>query len=166
MAVEGAIAEQTRSKLPITWDALSRDSRYGDGLLQRSVDTVKEYLFGTVIPPASEDIYPLRVIDFAAKLVAIEIIPAGIDFWMNQPSSETATGTEEVHSFVDRPEALRQQREDLLKQTRAQWAEVQSLLGRVFTSGKGVPLVSTMEEELLTPSPLEFGRPYAPTARS
>lgn len=165
MAVEGAIAESAKSTLPITWDALLTDSRYGESLLTAKVDYVKEKLFGEVITVGEEETYSLMVINYAAKLVALEMIPPGIDFWMNQPSSESATGTTEVHTFVDRAEALRKLAERLLQEVRRDEADVLALLNRPRKSARSVPALSTIDDDLLTPSPQDFPRPFTNTGR-
>jgi len=165
MAVEGAIAERTRSLLPITWDALSRDSRYGDALLRQAVDVAKNAVFGTVVIPTAEGAYPLAAIDYTAKLAAIELCTPGIDFWMNQPSSESATGTNENHSFVDRVTALTQLRLQLIQETRRVASEIADLVNfRQFSPRRA--LINTLDDEFLTPSPQEFPRPYVATDRS
>lgn len=171
MPVAGAIAERTRRVFPVTWDALSSDPRYGDGLLQDTVDLVKENLFGKVIDIGIEDTFPLRVLDYAAKVIALELIPPGIDLWMNQPTSETTTGTNESTTYVDRADKLKQQRDALLAETRAGAAEMEALIAQItgfrptrMTSG--VPGLSSINDDLLTPSPQEFQRQYARTAFS
>lgn len=164
MPIEGAIAERARGILPVTWDALAGDSRYGDALLQSVVDTVKEWVFGEVVAPEAET-YPLIVIDYAAKLIAIELTVPGVDFWMNQSESVTTTGTDETESFTDRAEKLRELRKDLLEATRDIADEVGALIP-IRRRRTGAPLSNTLEEPFLTPSPFEFPRPYAATERS
>jgi hypothetical protein len=169
MPVEGAIAERTRGTIPITWDALSRDSRFGDGLLQTTIDTVKEIVFGTVVAPLAEATYPLVLIDYTAKLAALELINPGIDFWMNQPISESATGVNENHTFTERARELRELRKILLEDTRRDRADMEALVAELVgyrRRNPGIPLLSSMDDELLTPSPQEFPRPYVATERS
>lgn len=161
MPVAGAIAERVQGILPVTWDALTRDPRYGDGLMRQTIDYVKDSVFGEVVAPEAESVYPMLTIDYAAKLAALEIIPAGIDFWMNEPISESATGTNENHSFTDRAAALRQLRADLLEQTRLLAPDIQGLLGYRRVSGRAVPLMDTIDTPLLTPDPTTFPRPFA-----
>lgn len=162
MAVVGVIAERTRGILPVTWDALAGDPRYGESLLRQTIDFVKESVFGTVVPPTNETVYPMMAIDYAAKLAAIELCTPGIDFWMNEPIAESATGTNENHSFVDRGAALALLRRTLIEETRRIAGDVAAVIGYRRSSGR-VPLLNTMNDELLTPSPQEFPRPYAPT---
>lgn len=171
MPVAGAIAERARRIIPITWDALSRDPRYGDGLLQDAVDLVKETLFGDVMDPALEDTYPLRLLDFAGKLVALELISPGIDLWMNMPTSEVTTGTNESQTWVDRAQKLADQREELVAETRRLTPEMEALISeltgfRPTRRTSGAPGLSSIGDDLLTPSPQEFPRPYTRTALS
>lgn len=166
MAVVGAIADRVRGILPLTWDALSKDSRYGDGLLRETIDTVKETVTGTNVLPAAEVSYPKIVVDYLAKVVALELISPGIDFWMNQPVSETATGVSEADAFVDRADKLIAQRKELLEETRRLWPLVSDLIGYSRITSGPVPLINTLDEPFLTPSPLEFQRPFKVTTRS
>ena len=166
MPVAGAIAERVRGIIPITWDALSLDERYGDALLRTAIDIVKERVFGTVIAPIAESTYPLIVIDYVAKLAAIDLINSGIDFWLSNPISESSTGTNENHIYEERATNLRQLREDLLKETRLAQGEVAGLIGYRRMIRQPRPLINTMDEDFVTPSPLEFPRPYRITDRS
>ena len=166
MPVEGAIAARTKGILPITWDALSKDSRYGDSLLQTVINTTKENVTGVVIAPAAESTtYSLVVIDFIAKMAAIQIIPAGIDFWMNEPVSESSSGTNENHEFVDRAAQLSLLRTELLKETRLIAEDIAGILG-FRRSPARIPRLNTIDDPLLTPSPQEFPRPYRETTFS
>lgn len=164
MPVVGAIATAARGILPVTWDALSRDAqRFGDALLQQAVDVTKEVIFGTIIPVGAEANYPLRVIRYAGRLVALELIEPGIDFWMNELLSESASGTNEVHTFTDRADKLRQLGDRLGILVRAEEADVLALLGRPKL--KRIPRmgISTPKDDLLlTPSPREFPAPFGP----
>lgn len=166
MAVAGAIAERVRGIIPVTWDALINDTRYGDALLRTAIDTAKTSVTGTNIAPASENTYPLLVIDFIAKISVIELIPAGIDFWMNEPIAESATGTNEQHGFVDRAQKLADLREELLKETRLKAADIAALIGFVPTTSRTRPRSSTQDDPFLTPSPQEFPRPFRTTTFS
>ena len=166
MAVEGAIAERARAELPVTWDALSLAPQFGDALLQAKIDAVKEAVFGVVVTPNAEAAYPLMVVNYVGKLVALELITPGIDYWMSEPITVSATGTQETTSYTDRAAMLLRLREDLLKQSRALWPDVSALIGFTRVSSAPIPLLSTMEEPFITPSPFEFPRPYRETDRS
>lgn len=164
MAIEGVIAERTRAILPVTWDALERDPRYGDDLLIALMEDIKEEVFGKQPNETELEAYPLIVINFVAKTVAIEIIPAAVDFWMNEPVSESATGTNESHTFDLRAQRLLDLRKELLLETRAKWGEVAAILGVTpHHSNSPRAAISTLNDEFLTPSPQEFPRPYTTT---
>jgi hypothetical protein len=166
MAVEGTIADATRGIIPITWDALSRAPQFGDGLLQAKIDLIKERVFGEVIEADDEDNFGLVVVDYCAKLVALDLITPGIDFWLAQPISESATGTNENHTYEERADELRELKKELLAETRALKPEIEALVGFIRISRTGRPALSSINDELLTPSPQEFPRPYAATDRS
>lgn len=169
MPAGDVIAERTRGVIPITWDALLNDARFGDDLLYGAIQLVEETLFGEMLDEAEEQDLPYRVIDFAAKLTAIELINPGIDFWMNQPLNESATGTNEVHVFTERVDKLLKLREQLLIETRRLAPEIEQLIDTLLgfrRAPKAVPGLTSINDELLTPSPREFPRPFIRTAFS
>ena len=167
MAVAGAIAARTKAILPITWDALAADSRYGESLLRSTIDSVKERTTGENVSPLAEvTTYSVPVIDYLAKLSALELISPGIDFWMNQPLSESATGTSENHSFADRIGALQDQRVALIAETRKLADEISPILDIAVLKRAPRASINTQNDDFLTPSPQEFSRPFVRTARS
>lgn len=166
MPVEGRIADRTKAILPITWDALLGDARFGDAALQTALDTAKFGVTGAEVSTTAEGLYSVFVIDYIAKVTALELIPPGIDYWMNTPISESATGTNENETWTDRAEALRKLGEQLLRETRDKADEIALALGYVRPSAKSRPLSLTQDDEFLTPSHQEFPRPYVVTDRS
>lgn len=168
MAVTGVIADATRSIIPITWDALSKDTRVGDTPLQRAIDLAKTTVTGTVVDVGHEGNYPVIIVDYIAKLAVIEICRAGIDFWMNQTVTMTATGTNEVTTYTDRAAVLEKLRNELIDETRVKLPEIQKLIGYYIDEGRAVPQLSsaTIQPYHLTPSPEEFPRPYRQTQYS
>lgn len=165
MAIEGFIADRLQGTLPITWDALLNDPRFGEEFLQNVINLAKENVFGEVITAEEEEQHPLMVLDFAAKIAAIELITPAIDFWMNQPISESATGVNENHTFIDRARTLEDLRRQLIADTRRLASEIAVLVGfRRFSPRRA--LINTLDDEFLTPSPQEFPRPYIATDRS
>lgn len=167
MPVTGAIADAARGVLPITWDTLVKDEAFGDGLLQDAVDTVKEEVLGSVIEIEAEDDLPLRAIRFMGRKIALELIPAGVDLWMNQPQQESATGVNENHLFVNRAAELRALAERLTTQINREEASILALLGRPARSRNlPRPAISTPADDvLITPNPREFPRPFAEPRR-
>jgi hypothetical protein len=161
MAVEGVIAERVRGILPVTWDAMSKDARYGDALLRSTIDTAKERILGENVTPPDEANYPLLVVDYVAKIAILELITPAIDYWMNMPISTSATGTNENQTYTERVTALQQLRENLLAETRRLAGDVATLINFRRVSGKAVPKLNTIGDDLLTPSPQDFPRPYS-----
>jgi hypothetical protein len=166
MPVAGAIADRAQGVIPVTWDALAIDARFGEPRLQDAIDLVKESVFGVVLAPAAESSYPLLVLDYAAKLVALQLIPAGIDYWMNQEISVSATGTNENTTYESRVAALEKLRDQLITETRGLAADVAALVGYRRPLSKSLPRNSDIDTPFLTPSPSEFPRPYQATASS
>lgn len=167
MAITGMIAERVQGLLPITWDALTKDPRYGEEFLQVAIDTAKEDVTGVVVAPSIEDTeYGFIVRDFIAKKAVLLIIPAGIDFWMNQTIAETAEGTNEVTSFTDRAAMLRELYKLLLDEIKGMEDEIAEILGFTRSSTVGLPSINTIDDEFLTPSHQEVPRPWRATQRS
>lgn len=162
MPLPGDIAERTRGLLPVTWDALENDGRYGDTLLATALEIARETVLGKQTTEADEDTIPRVVIDYVAKIAAIEIIPAGIDYWMSESLSVVTTGTNETETYTDRAAMLRQLRNDLLAETRSKAADIAALVG-YQTPTVARPRMNTINDLLLTPSPQEFPRPYTQT---
>lgn len=107
MAVEGAIADEARGHLGVTWSYLSKDSvRYGDTFLQRKVDNAKNQIFGEVVDPDDEEtLYAREVIEYAGKAAALKIIPGAADYWASQKVVDSS-GQKENATWVDRVEAI------------------------------------------------------------
>jgi hypothetical protein len=154
----GEISYQTRQLLPLTWDALSKDERYGDRMLRNRVDYIKYKLFSTVVTPAAEaSVYNPLLQDYVSKEVALQIIPAGIDYWMNQHTTRSSHGTQEAVSYPDRINALERLQEWLLNEVRTLRPEFTDTF-TVRRRGRG-PKVSN-DDDLITPNPQEFGEPF------
>lgn len=149
--------------MPVTWAALEGDSRYGENSLQRRVDAVKSRLFGAVVPAEEEaDTYPSLVVEYAGKLVALAVIPAGEDYWAAQTimdnSGEKFSGT-----WIDRAESLRRLRRELIAETRAIAPEVAAILGTTIRVTKVRPRVGvrTPRAGHVTATPEDFPKDFA-----
>lgn len=156
MPVTGKIAEAAKGELPSTWKALAESPDYGDSFLERKIDSCIVKLFNEPIADAVQDALDIRVIDYAGKCVALELINPGIDYWSKQPLSIGATGRNENKSYTDRSAALNKLAERLLVQTRQLWGEVESLLTNSRDHRVGnVPRVRDIAVAH-TPSPYDF----------
>jgi hypothetical protein len=165
MTATGAIAWRARTELPATWDALANASTFGDASLQMRLDFVKYTLFATVVAQSTEEsVYPPPSIWLAAKKLALDLIPAGADYWSDQAInfSASARQSSEGVSYPDRISSLWRIHARLI-------AEVDQLQQLVGTSGSGgvvatkrriMPLSSTDGTDFRTPSPLSFPNQY------
>lgn len=155
------ITEQTRSIMPITWDALDTAEEYGSAMLETRVDFVSALVLGDVPTDQEQGDLNILVIEFVAKKAALELIDTGIDFWMSREQTITQTGTDEMVSYPDRIAALKQLKLNLLKGI----AELGPIIGPLIPTPRlptSAPRLSSIDDELLTPNPQDMGAPYAP----
>jgi hypothetical protein len=156
--VTGEIYNQAKQLMPVTWSALSSDQRYGDVMLMGRVNYIKYKLFATVVSVLSEaTVYDPMVLDYAAKEVALQVIPTGIDYWMDQKNSIQTKGTQETATWPDRINALEKLHEWLLKEVRDLRPEIDGLTVR---RKGGYPKVSNDDQNVITPNPQDFGEPF------
>lgn len=163
MAITGAFAQKARENMPVTWAALEKSRDYGEQLIQGKIDLVKLRLFGSVVSTASESTYDLRVQDFVGRLIAIELVPAGADFWSSQAVSVSAEGKRENKQYLDRVRNLWQLHERLLESTRNDLEEVELILDVQPASRKrkqrGIA-VGIPTSVHVTPDPFGFPTPF------
>lgn len=151
-ATEGEISYQAKQFMAVTWDALSNDERFGDRMLQSRVSYVKFKLFGTIADPLAEaTIYNPMLLDYMAKEVALQIIPAGIDYWMEQQTSVVTSGTNETVSYPDRINALEKLQDWLVGEVRSLRPEFE---GQFTVRRKGrTPKVGNTDQDVVTADP-------------
>lgn len=159
------ITEQTRSIFPVTWDALKEDERIGDSVLEARVSYAKNFVLGSEPSEEVQEGLNALVVEFVAKTAALEIINTAIDYWKEIAISIVTTGTHEQETYANRIDTL----EKLVKRLLADLAKLEPIVAPLIPAiqerrSSGAPLISTMEEELLTPNPKDFGAAYAPKA--
>lgn len=167
MAVAGEIAAAAREQLPVTWDALLADPRYGEPAIQRRVDLVKHRLFGSVVDPDVESVtYDPFVVEYAGKLVALSVVPAGADYWAVQKIQDAA-GERQQAMWVDRVDKLWMLYRNLLAETRSMLPDVQAILGVTLVAKRSRPKMGVRDgggSNFLTQNPFVepgFGREFA-----
>lgn len=163
MAITGEIARKAREYMPATWDALLNDARYGEALLQARVDIAKLKLFGTELTAEQESIINPLVADYIGKIVILEIVPAGADYWANQATNISATGRNETKEYLDRVEKLWMLRDRIFAETRAEWQEISVILGVSMRKPRRSPSIRVGRPDPnthLTVDPDTFGAPY------
>ncbi len=141
----GAIADRVKAYIPITWDGLSTDSRYGLTVLQGRVDRAKYEVLGVAAPlDSAEAGLPEDQIEHIAKRAVVKIIPAGIEFWADKPITKNTTGTAEVVSYESRIQSLRALYAQLLQEIAIEEPIVTPILQTT-----GFPAVSDGENDIL-----------------
>lgn len=151
----GAIYEFCRSHIPSTWNALEKDTGYGDLLLQRRIDVQKARLFAS--PPAAEDERDLdvRVQSYIAKLTVLNLMSTAMEYWMNQREMVSATGTAESSTYPERIQHLKQIRDQLTREVIDERDEIEGIIDlSPINSINAVPEFSPgIEEGFKTPLP-------------
>lgn len=159
----GRIADTAKSITPIAWDALSTDPRVGDSTLAARDVYIQSLLFGSELTDLEQAALNNLVVEFAATRLCIEAIDIGIEFWMVQSETETTQQPVEVTSFPMRLDHLKEQKKALLTKLIELEPIVAPLIPDVFERASGSrPLLSSIDDDLLTSNPQDFGPTYAP----
>lgn len=141
----GAIADRAKAYIPFTWKGLSADSAYGTTMLQGRINRAKYEVLGTGYPVENAEVtLPENQIEHIAKRAVVKVIPAGIEYWMNQPITVATTGTNEVVSYESRIQELRRLFEILTGEIAVEEPTVTPIL-----QTSGFPAVSDGENEIL-----------------
>jgi hypothetical protein len=154
----GAIADRAKAFIPITWHGLSTDTRYGTTMLQGRINRAKYEVLGAGYPVENAEVtLPENQIEHIAKRAVLKVIPAGIEFWIDQPITKTTTGTAEVVSYESRVQALKQ----LFAQLTNEVAVEEPIVTPILQTS-GFPGVSDGDHEILvSANPWEFPPAYA-----
>lgn len=160
MAVSGEIAASAHGELPETWRALESDPNYGDDFLERKINSQMASVFGIPLSEEEQDGLDVRVVDYVGKLVALQLINPGIDYWSKQKTLQSA-GERENSGWADRSQALKDLRKYLLEETRTMYPEISDLIPDRRRTRTAVPVVTDIEVAH-TPSPFDFEPAFAP----
>lgn len=159
--IDSKIAKSAKGEMPATFETLSKVASFGEASIIVKMERIEASLFGTVLTDSDVMILDRGVIEYAGKLVALELINPGIDHWGKQPLVIGATGRNETKTWKDRTSDLRQLRLELERQLEDLWPEVQLLLpNRRKKRAANVPRVR-QAAGVLTPDPFGFERPFA-----
>lgn len=164
MTATGPIAWRARSEIPVSWDRLATTTQYGDLTLQMQVDFVKQVLFGTVVAQISETYDPITMA-YAGKLIALQVIPAAIDYWSDQAITfnSAARSSSEGVGYPDRIKAL----QDRYGTIQAEIADLRPILPPGVVTGDAGALRMSRPGisgplEFRTPDPQTFPRQQGP----
>ena len=166
MAVAGEIANKARERIPVTWDVLASDDRYGDSFLQGRVDSVKQRLFQVIVDPVNElSTYGLLTVDYAGIQVALSVIPAGADYWASQSIQHSAVGKNEQKTFLDRVDKLWELHDRLVKDAANLLPDVELTLPIGVLKGRPKSVMTASDaidsdDTFVTHNPFEFERPF------
>lgn len=156
----GRIADIAKSNIPIIWDALSGDTRVGDSTLLAREEFVETEIFGDTLDDSQEDALASLVANYAGMLLAVDVIDVSIDFWMIQSETATTQQPVEIETYPERLKSLQERKKALLVRVAKIEPLVVPLIPSLLTQ-RSRPLVSTIDDELLTPNPQDMGRKYA-----
>lgn len=104
----GPVVDGIAQYMPVTFDVLRTDDRFGDRFLQRYADRAKREMFGYVDPPDYENQYDPQLIDYLAKVAAKHLILPAKDYWARQFRTRTTQSPVETSSYPDMLAALDQ----------------------------------------------------------
>lgn len=159
--VAGTVSESVKNLMPLTWRALFAASYYGEARLLQRINVGKYKAFPSSVAESDESTWTVLMIEYAAMYAALEIIPAGIEYWMNQQTSVSTTGTNENVSFTDRANQLKDLAEWLQKQV-TMLASNPDVVG-YLREPTDVPDVSYPDDDdMLTSNPYDFPRAFSP----
>jgi hypothetical protein len=155
------IDDITKGLIPTTWDALNNASTVGPTVLAARVQFAEEMIWGSVPSDTTQNNMSTLVADFIAKYAAIQIIDVALDYWREQPQSITTTGTAEVESYGDRLAFLRERKSSLIEELAQLAPQVDPLIPNELQR-RTRPLISTIDDPLLSPSPQDLGPAFGP----
>jgi hypothetical protein len=155
-------ADIAKSVVPVTWHALSIDDRIGATALSSRETYISELIFGSELNEAAQDALNPLVAEYAGKALAFQVVNMGIDFWMDQSQTATTRQPLEVTTYADRLESLQELKKSLLAELKGLEPIVAPLIPNFFIrESASRPLLSSIDDELLTPNPQDFGAIYA-----
>ncbi len=158
----GRIADTAQTEIPVIWDALKDDIRVGDTALAARETYITNLIFGSDLTELQQDALSVLANEYAAKALAIELVDMSIDFWMVQSQVSTTRQPYEIENYGDFLEYLRAKKADLLLDLLKLEPLVAPEIPTVLIKQSGsAPLLSSIDDELLTPNPQDFERIYA-----
>lgn len=162
----GTVADALRRVLPRSYDAIVAASgaslkagQYSTADVQALIDYKKARLWATVAGVTEESLYNPRLVEFLAKLSALDFIPVAIDYWGRQVIAESTTGSNENVTYPSTQDSLWKLFESIRKQLAEEWNDVSNEYGfRLFVAGV-MPRVSYGDNGrgvLITNDPMKF----------
>lgn len=117
----GVLADRVRAKIPLAYDELKNDTRYGEPLLQSNIELAKFTLFNTIVSASLEaTAYNPLIQDYIAKSAVVRIIPGAVDYFTSKPISISTSGTNESASYPDRIQNLWRIHERMIQEVKSE----------------------------------------------
>lgn len=152
---DSLVARLVQSLMPRTWVALRNADFYGEALLTQRVQIAKYTALPNTLAEADESTYSPLMREYIATLAAIEIVPAGIEYWMSEKIAVSTTGTQETVSYTDRQLALLKSLLPQLIRKAAMLAANPNIISITGSVGDA-PAISGNDTGLITADPFEF----------
>lgn len=151
----GLVADAAKAHLAQTFDRLADDDHYGSAFIARAVAVVKRRVMLNPPTVGDENMLDELVIDYLGKLVALELMPAAVDYWAVQYQSEsTGNDPTETASYPDRLKALEMLENELLKQVRRDEAMIVPLInGQRLRAASDGPSIDEDDDFRVTDDP-------------
>jgi len=111
---DNLITQNARDELPETWDALLEADTFGTEALERRYNLVLVITLGKVLDDTEADAVSPILAAYLGKLIALDLIIPGIDFWSKQALAHSA-GERETKAYKDRAEDLAKLRDLIFK---------------------------------------------------
>lgn len=140
-AIDTPIGTEAHDLLPETWEALAEAKSFGANALLRQHDRVVNRIFGYVPTPEQQEVLPSRVIEFAGKMLALNLLDPAIDYWSRQVISRTV-GDREAATYKDRAEDLRALKKEWTAQLADLFLDIRDLLPVLPGRAVDVPRVA------------------------
>ena len=161
----GAVTDTVKRYVPSSYRELvgaTNSYDYSITDLQALADFVKFKLFGTAVAAAAEaTFYDPLLVNFVGKLTTLQFIPAAVDFWGRQISSQRTLEPEESVTYPDARTDLWKLFDKLAKEVGEDMVELGPKYGfKIYGASGLIPQVSYGDNGrgiLVTSDPQEFG---------
>jgi len=111
---DNLITQNARDELPETWDALLEADSFGEEALERRYNLVMYMTLGELLDDAAIAAISPILAAYLGKVMALDLIIPGIDFWSKQALAHSA-GERETKAYKDRAEDLAKLRDMIFK---------------------------------------------------
>ena len=162
--LDSPIAQHANDEIPSTWKALAdASSGFGEEALACRLDRVIKIVFGVSLDTDEQEALDFRIQLYLSKVLVLDLIRPGVDFWSKQVLSISA-GERESKAYAQRAEELKKMRAELLAEAAELLIDIQPLLPTTTRRVKDAPRVIQAGENIehLTTDPFDLAPLYGP----